>query len=44
MADSRTLDEARQLMGMPWASWFGCKQAIPPAYTEYIGTQLIEMV
>jgi len=38
----KTLAEARQAMGMPWADWIGCKEAIPPAYTEFIGTQLLE--
>lgn len=42
MRIARTLEEARELMGMPWASWFGCKEAIPPAYTEHIGAQLLE--
>ena len=36
-----TIDEAREAMGMPWADWKGCKEAIPPAYTEFIGTQLL---
>jgi DNA (cytosine-5)-methyltransferase 1 len=39
---ARTLDEARALMGMPWASWAGITQAIPPAYTQYLGTALLE--
>jgi DNA (cytosine-5)-methyltransferase 1 len=39
---ARTIDEARELMGMPWADWDGCRKAIPPAYTEYIGRQLVE--
>lgn len=38
---ARTVAEARNAMGMPWASWHGCTQAIPPAYTEHIGRQLI---
>lgn len=37
---ARSLAEAREVMGMPWASWHGCTQAIPPAYTEWIGRQL----
>jgi DNA (cytosine-5)-methyltransferase 1 len=41
---ARTLEEARELMGMPWADWHGCKEAVPPAYTEFIGHQLIEHV
>jgi DNA (cytosine-5)-methyltransferase 1 len=35
-----SLEEAREAMGMPWASWNGCREAIPPAYTEFIGWQL----
>lgn len=34
---ARDTEEARELMGMPWASWGGITQAIPPAYTEYLG-------
>lgn len=41
---ARTIDEARELMGMPWADWDGCRKAIPPAYTEYIGAFLMEQV
>lgn len=37
-----TLNEAQEAMGMPWASWYGTTQAIPPAYTQWIGEQLIE--
>jgi len=29
------------LMGMPWASQYGLSQAIPPAYTEFLGGQLM---
>lgn len=35
------VEHARELMGMPWADWHGCTQAIPPAYTEHIGGQLL---
>ncbi len=37
-----SLEEAREAMGMPWASWRGCAEAIPPSYTEHIGRQLLE--
>ena len=36
-----SLAHARELMGMPWASWRGCCEAIPPAYAEHIGRQLL---
>ena len=39
-----SLAEAREAMGMPWADWNGCREAIPPAYTEYIGLQLLDHV
>jgi DNA (cytosine-5)-methyltransferase 1 len=38
----RSLEEAQIAMGMDWADWHGTKEAIPPAYTEFIGVQLIE--
>lgn len=34
--------EAREAMGMPWASRDGLREAIPPAYAEHIGRQLME--
>jgi DNA (cytosine-5)-methyltransferase 1 len=33
---------ARQLMGMPWASMNGISEAVPPAYTEFVGVQLLQ--
>lgn len=42
MRIARTLEEARELMGMPWTDWHGCKEAVPPAYTEFIGHQLLD--
>lgn len=36
-----SVDEARDVMGMPWADWDGCTQAIPPVYAEHIGRQLM---
>ena len=41
---ARSLGEARELMGMPWADWHGCKEAIPPAYAEYLGAFLLEHI
>lgn len=36
-----SLSEARIAMGTPWMSRNGVSQAIPPAYTEFIGRQLL---
>ena len=36
-----TLAHAHEAMGMDWADWFGTKEAIPPAYAEWIGAQLM---
>lgn len=35
------VDRAREVMQMPWAVRTGLKEAIPPAYTKYIGDQLM---
>ena len=37
----KSLDEARALMDMEWSDRRGISQAIPPAYTEYIGRQIM---
>jgi DNA (cytosine-5)-methyltransferase 1 len=39
-----SLEEARAAMEMPWASWNGVREAIPPAYTRWIGEQLLNHV
>jgi len=33
-----------QYMGMPWATPKECTQAIPPAYTQWIGERLMEVL
>ena len=38
----RYADYARYAMGIPWMSKAELSQAIPPAYTEWIGRQIIE--
>lgn len=35
---------ARAALGTPWMSRDECNQAIPPAYTEYIGKQIIQQL
>lgn len=37
----RTIEEGRALMGMPWANWPALVEAIPPAYTHYIGQRAL---
>ena len=36
-----TLETWREAMGMPWATAKGLAQAIPPAYTKFIGRRLL---
>lgn len=38
------VDKAREVMGMPWANRDGLREAIPPAYTRWIGEQLIQQM
>jgi len=35
-----SIDEARQVMGISWAIWTELVEAIPPAYTKYLGLQI----
>ncbi len=39
-----TVANKRDAMGMPWATGAECNEAIPPAYTEFIGRQLIDQL
>lgn len=36
----RTVEQARQLMGCPWMGWSALIEAIPPAYTRWIGERM----
>ena len=38
------VEKARGVMGMPWANRDGLREAIPPAYTEFIGEQLMAVL
>ncbi len=41
--NERKMPLVRDLMGIDWMKWDEAKLAIPPAYTEYIGKQLIRV-
>lgn len=41
---ARSIEEARAAMGIDWMEWSEIREAIPPAYTELIGRQLIAAV
>lgn len=41
---ARTLGQASAAMGIQWMEWNELKEAIPPAYTEYLGRQLLAAV
>lgn len=43
-AKATSLGQASQAMGIDWMSWMDLKEAIPPAYTRWIGDQLIEVL
>lgn len=36
------LEDAREIMGMPWATRKEIAQAIPPAFSEYLGRQIMK--
>jgi DNA (cytosine-5)-methyltransferase 1 len=38
---AHSTEEAQDAMGIDWTGWKGVKEAIPPAFTEHIGRQLI---
>jgi DNA (cytosine-5)-methyltransferase 1 len=39
---ARTLEEGQAAMGIGWMSWAALIEAIPPAYTEWLGLQIID--
>jgi DNA (cytosine-5)-methyltransferase 1 len=38
---AKTMDEAKEAMGIDWMIWSELVESIPPIYTEYIGKQII---
>jgi DNA (cytosine-5)-methyltransferase 1 len=41
---AKSLDEGRKVMGIDWMDWNELKESIPPAYTEFLGRQLMRAV
>ena len=42
---ARSIQHAQEVMGIDWmTTWDDLTDAIPPAYTEYIGGQLIDQL
>lgn len=39
---AKNLAEGRAAMGIEWMTWLDLVDAVPPAYTEHIGRQLVE--
>lgn len=40
---ARTLEEAQAAMGIDWMQWGDLTESIPPAYTEWVGRQLLRI-
>jgi DNA (cytosine-5)-methyltransferase 1 len=40
----RSLEHAQEVMGIDWMGWDDLCEAIPPAYTTYIGEQLLPLI
>ena len=38
------IGEGQEAMGIDWMPWFELKEAIPPAYTKWIGRQIMETI
>jgi DNA (cytosine-5)-methyltransferase 1 len=41
---ARSLAEAQALMGIDWMDWDELRNAVPPAYTEFVGRQMMALV
>jgi DNA (cytosine-5)-methyltransferase 1 len=41
---ARTLAEGQEAMGIDWMPWKPLTQAIPPAYTNWLGRQLVQII
>jgi DNA (cytosine-5)-methyltransferase 1 len=41
---AKTIEQAREAMGIDWMIWGELVEAIPPVYTRTIGKQLIDVL
>lgn len=41
---AKSIEEARDVMGIDWMDWDEIKEAVPPAYTEFLGGQLLAYI
>jgi DNA (cytosine-5)-methyltransferase 1 len=41
---ARDLEDARDAMGVDWLPWSRLREAIPPAFTEFLGGQLLRVL
>lgn len=41
---AKSIEEAREAMGIDWMLWGDLVEAIPPVYTEFIGKQIVNML
>lgn len=41
---ARTLGQAQAAMGIDWMTWDELRESIPPAYTEWVGTRVLDLV
>jgi DNA (cytosine-5)-methyltransferase 1 len=37
----KTLTEGRQALGIDWMEWDELRESVPPAYTQFVGRQLL---
>jgi DNA (cytosine-5)-methyltransferase 1 len=41
---AKTIEQAREAMGIDWMLWGDLVEAIPPVYTEHLGKQIMEAI
>lgn len=44
MRSARSIEEAREAMGIPWMTWEEIREAVPPVYCEFLGKQLMTYI